>query len=46
VPQADSYALELEAVGAAIRGEPTALLGRQDALGQARALSALLEASR
>lgn len=45
LPQANSYALELEAMGAAIRGEPTALLGREDALGQARTISALLEAS-
>jgi predicted dehydrogenase len=45
VPRANSYALELEAVGAAIRGQPTALLGREDALGQARTLSALLDAS-
>src|SRR6185312_9872713 len=38
---ADSYRLELENVGAAIRGEAPLLLGREDALGQARALEAL-----
>jgi predicted dehydrogenase len=45
VPLANSYALELEAMGAAIRGEETTLLGREDALGQSRTLSALLDAS-
>ena len=38
---ADSYRLELENVGAAIRGDAPLLLGRDDALGQARALEAL-----
>jgi predicted dehydrogenase len=37
----DSYRLELENVGAAARGEAELLLGREDALGQARALEAL-----
>jgi predicted dehydrogenase len=37
----DSYRLELENVGRAIRGEAELLLGREDALGQARALEAL-----
>jgi predicted dehydrogenase len=37
----DSYRLELENVGAAIRGEAPLLLGRDDALAQARALEAL-----
>jgi predicted dehydrogenase len=41
VPRADSYRLELEDVSAAIRGEHAPLLGREDALGQARALAAL-----
>jgi predicted dehydrogenase len=35
------YQLELEDVGAAIRGEREPLLGRQDALGQARTIGAL-----
>jgi xylose dehydrogenase (NAD/NADP) len=35
------YRLELEDVGAAIRGERPALLGRADALGQARTIEAL-----
>jgi D-xylose 1-dehydrogenase (NADP+, D-xylono-1,5-lactone-forming) len=37
----DPYRLELENLCAAIRGEDTPLLGRDDALGQARALEAL-----
>jgi predicted dehydrogenase len=37
----DSYGLELENVSDAIRGEAELLLGREDALGQARALEAL-----
>ena len=37
----DSYRLELENVSDAIRGEAELLLGRDDALGQARALEAL-----
>jgi D-xylose 1-dehydrogenase (NADP+, D-xylono-1,5-lactone-forming) len=37
----NSYRLELENVGAAIRGEVEPLLGRADALGQARAIEAL-----
>jgi D-xylose 1-dehydrogenase (NADP+, D-xylono-1,5-lactone-forming) len=36
-----SYRLELENVGAAIRGEAEPLLGRADALGQARTIEAL-----
>ena len=39
----DSYRLELEDLSDAIRGEGTPLLGREDALGQARALAALHE---
>ena len=37
----DSYRLELENVSAAIRGEAGLLLGREDAVAQARALDAL-----
>ena len=37
----DSYRLELENVSAAVRGEAELLLGREDAVGQARALEAL-----
>jgi D-xylose 1-dehydrogenase (NADP+, D-xylono-1,5-lactone-forming) len=42
---ADSYRLELENVSSAIRGEGELLLGRADALGQARALEALHESA-
>ena len=42
---ADSYQLELENLSAAIRGEGELLLGRDDAVGQARALAALHEAA-
>jgi xylose dehydrogenase (NAD/NADP) len=41
VEHADSYRLELENMSDAIRGEGELLLGRADALGQARALEAL-----
>jgi D-xylose 1-dehydrogenase (NADP+, D-xylono-1,5-lactone-forming) len=41
VQAADSYRLELENMSAAIRGEGEPLLGREDALGQARTLEAL-----
>jgi xylose dehydrogenase (NAD/NADP) len=41
VEQKDSYRLELENVSDAIRGETELLLGREDALGQARVLEAL-----
>jgi len=37
----NSYRLELENVSAAIRGEGQLLLGRADAVGNARALEAL-----
>jgi D-xylose 1-dehydrogenase (NADP+, D-xylono-1,5-lactone-forming) len=37
----DSYRLELENLSDAIRGEAEPLLGREDALGQARAIAAL-----
>jgi D-xylose 1-dehydrogenase (NADP+, D-xylono-1,5-lactone-forming) len=41
VEPANSYGLELENVSAAIRGEAPLLLGRDDAVGQARVLEAL-----
>jgi xylose dehydrogenase (NAD/NADP) len=41
----DSYRLELENLSDAIRGEGDLLLGRADALGQARALEALHESA-
>jgi predicted dehydrogenase len=45
VPQADSYALELENVSDAIRGRAELLLGRADAVGQAAAIEALYAAA-
>jgi len=45
VERADSYRLELENVSDAIRGEAEQLLGRDDALGQARTLEALHESA-
>jgi predicted dehydrogenase len=39
------YQLELENMGAAIRGEAAPRLGRADALGQARAIEALYESA-
>ena len=41
VDPADSYRLELENLSDAIRGRADPLLGREDALGQARAIEAL-----
>jgi predicted dehydrogenase len=41
VERANSYRLELENVADAIRGEGPLLLGREDAVGQARAIDAL-----
>jgi xylose dehydrogenase (NAD/NADP) len=41
----DSYRLEAENLSAAIRGETSPLLGREDAIGQARAIEALYEAA-
>jgi D-xylose 1-dehydrogenase (NADP+, D-xylono-1,5-lactone-forming) len=41
VEEADAYRLELENLAAAIRGEATPLLGRDDAAGQAAAIAAL-----
>ncbi len=38
---ADSYRLQLENMSAGVRGESEPLLGREDALGQARAIEAL-----
>lgn len=43
--RANSYRLELENVSDAIRGEGQVLLGRDDAVGQARAIEALYEAA-
>jgi predicted dehydrogenase len=40
-PAADAYALEVADLGAAARGEHEPLLGRADALGQARTIEAL-----
>ena len=42
---ANSYRLEAENMSAAIRGEAPLLLGREDAVGQARAIEALYEAA-
>jgi predicted dehydrogenase len=41
VEPSDSYRLQLENVSDAIRSEAEPLLGREDALGQARAIEAL-----
>lgn len=46
VTAADSYALEVADLGEAIHGEHEPLLGRADALGQARAIEALYAAAR
>ena len=45
VEPASSYQLELENLSDAIRGEASPLLGRADALGQARAIDALYRAA-
>jgi predicted dehydrogenase len=45
VERADSYRLEVENLSDAIRGEGEPLLGREDALGQARTLGALLQSA-
>jgi D-xylose 1-dehydrogenase (NADP+, D-xylono-1,5-lactone-forming) len=45
VEPGDSYLLELDNVSAAIRGEATLLLGRDDAVGQARTIEALYGAA-
>jgi len=41
IPEGNAYRLELEDLAAASRGEREPLLGREDALGQARAIEAL-----
>ena len=46
VAVADSYALELADMAAAIRGERAPLLGRADAVGQARVIQALYRSAR
>ena len=45
VPVANSYTLELENVSAAIRGEASLLLGREDARGQALTIEALYDSA-
>jgi D-xylose 1-dehydrogenase (NADP+, D-xylono-1,5-lactone-forming) len=45
IEPANSYRLELENVSAAIRGEAPLLLGRDDALGQARTIEALYDST-
>ena len=45
IEAANPYRLELEDLNAAIRGERAPLLGRADALGQARAIEALFRSS-
>jgi D-xylose 1-dehydrogenase (NADP+, D-xylono-1,5-lactone-forming) len=45
VEQADAYRLELDNVSAAIRGEAPPLLGREDAVAQARTIEALYESA-
>jgi xylose dehydrogenase (NAD/NADP) len=45
IEQEDSYRLELENLSDAIRGEGELLLGREDAVGQARTLAALHESA-
>ena len=43
---ADSYRLELENLSDAIRGQGTPLLGRDDAVAQARVIDALFQSAR
>jgi predicted dehydrogenase len=45
VAEADRYRLQLENLSAAIRGDAAPLLGRADAIGQARALAALFHSA-
>jgi predicted dehydrogenase len=45
VQAADSYRLQAENMSAAVRGEASPLLGRDDAAGQARTIEALYEAA-
>ena len=46
LPVIDSYGIELENMSEAIRGEAELLLGRADAVGQARTLAALFESAK
>ena len=45
IEPADSYRLEAENLSRAIRGEAPLLLGREDAVGQARTIAALYQAA-
>jgi predicted dehydrogenase len=45
VEPANSYRLQIDNLSGAIRGETEPLLGREDALGQARALEALFSSA-
>jgi D-xylose 1-dehydrogenase (NADP+, D-xylono-1,5-lactone-forming) len=45
LPVIDSYGIELENMSEAIRGEAELLLGRADAVGQARTIAALFESA-
>jgi D-xylose 1-dehydrogenase (NADP+, D-xylono-1,5-lactone-forming) len=45
IERVDSYRLEAENMSAAIRGQAELLLGREDAVGQARTIEALYEAA-
>jgi predicted dehydrogenase len=45
IPAADSYRLEVEDLARAVAGEAPARLGREDAVGQARAIQALYAAA-
>lgn len=45
MPEADSYQCELENFADAVRGEDSLLLGRDDALGQAKVIDALYRAA-
>jgi predicted dehydrogenase len=45
IEHANSYGLEAENLSAAIRGEATPLLGRDDAVNQARTIEALYRAA-
>jgi len=46
LPVIDSYGIELENMSEAIRGEAELLLGRADAVGQARTIAALFESAK
>ena len=45
IEPANPYQLELEEFGKAVRGEPNQLIGRADAVGQAKAVEALYRAA-